>query len=113
MEIIEKAVFDHLRHTIKVPIFMESPITKPPSYVLIEKIGSSMTNRIQSSLFAFQSYAKSLHGAAELNNEVKQVVQSLEKLDRICSVKLNSDYNFTDQAMKNYRYQAVYDITHY
>ena len=34
-------------------------------------------------------------------------------LDEIASVKLNSDYNFTDEETKQYRYQAVFDIKHY
>jgi len=34
-------------------------------------------------------------------------------LNEIGKVKLNSDYNFTDTVTKQYRYQAVYDISHY
>lgn len=34
-------------------------------------------------------------------------------LDEIASVKLDNDYNFTDTETKEYRYQAVFDITYY
>ena len=68
---------------------------------------------LSSSTFAFQSYSNSMYGAAALNEVVKQAVDSLIEIDSIASVKLNSDYNFTDTTTKKYRYQAVYDIKHY
>jgi len=54
-----------------------------------------------------------MYGAAALNELVKNAVDSLIELDEIASVKLNTDYNFTDTTTKKYRYQAVYDIKHY
>ena len=54
-----------------------------------------------------------MFGASSLNEEVKKAVDSLIELNEIASVKLNTDYNFTDTTTKKYRYQAVYDIKHY
>ena len=34
-------------------------------------------------------------------------------LDRVTKVSLNSDYNYTDTTTKHYRYQAVFNVTHY
>ena len=34
-------------------------------------------------------------------------------LPTISSAKLNTDYNFTDTTTREYRYQAVYDLTYY
>ena len=65
------------------------------------------------STFAFQSYSTSLYNASLLNELTKQAVDSLIELDDIASVRLNTDYNFTDSTTKQYRYQAVYDIKHY
>ena len=81
--------------------------------MLFEKTGSGRNNRLNSSTFAFQSYAESMYQAALLNEEVKSAVDDLITLDEIGRVSLNSDYNFTDTTTKEYRYQAVYDITHY
>ena len=36
-----------------------------------------------------------------------------DTLEDICAVRLNTDYTFTDTASKRFRYQAVFDITHY
>ena len=64
-------------------------------------------------MMAVQSYAGSLLEAAQLNDQVKQAMDSLPELAGIGAARLNSDYNFTDTASKRYRYQAVYDVTHY
>jgi hypothetical protein len=57
--------------------------------------------------------------AMVLNDEVKDALlgdslsYGLVEEDDIVSVELNSDYNFTDTETSEYRYQAVYVITHY
>ena len=50
--------------------------------------------------------------AAELNETVKAAMDELAELRGIGSVSLNSDYNFTDSTTKQYRYQAIYNITY-
>ena len=82
-------------------------------YILIEKTGSRKKNHIKASTFAFQSYAPTLLEAAELNEQVKETVEGMIELDEITAIGLNSDYNFTNTANKQPRYQAVYNITHY
>ena len=110
---IELTVKAHLDSVLSVTVYFEQPETAPESFVLIEKTGSGRTNKLNSSTFAFQSYAGSMYAAASLNEQVKAAVDSLVSLDEIASVSLNSDYNFTDTETKRYRYQAVYDIKHY
>jgi len=110
---IELVVLNHLATKLVEPVYLEKPEPAPTRYVLFEKVGSGRENKLPSSTFAFQSYAESLYEAAALNERVKEAVDSLIILCEIASVKLNSDYNFTDTTKKQYRYQAVYDIQHY
>ena len=49
----------------------------------------------------------------KLNEQVKETVEGMIELDEITAIGLNSDYNFTNTANKQPRYQAVYNITHY
>jgi hypothetical protein len=107
--IIKNFLDDHL----SVSSFLEKTGEMPKSYVLFEKTGSSKRNHLLSSTFAFQSYAPSMYEAANLNEELKEVVEQLISLDEISGLSLNSDYNFTDTETKEYRYQAVFDIDHY
>lgn len=110
---IELTILNHLKTKLSVPVYLEEPETKPVRYVLLEKTGSGRSNRLGSSTFAFKSYAESLYEAAALNEQTKTAVDSLIELKEIASVRLNSDYNFTDTTTKRYRYQAVYDLNHY
>lgn len=108
---IEIIIRTYLDSVLDVPVWLEEKTDA--TYVLLAKVGSSKSNQLTSSTFAFQSYSSSLYGAATLNDRVKEAVEGLTSLPEISSVKLNSDYNFTDTATKHYRYQAVFDIYHY
>lgn len=99
-------------------VYAERPDTIPPRYVLIEKTGSSTSNMITTSTIAIQSVADSMQGgsmldAMELNEEIKGVMADFEALGDIVMVSPNSDYNYTDDSTKEYRYQAVFQVTHY
>ena len=54
-----------------------------------------------------------MYEAAMLNEKVKKVIGDITDLNDISSVKLNSDYNYTDTARKKYRYQAVFDFVYF
>lgn len=110
---IEIVIKDFLDGHLSVPSFLERPSKPPEQYVLLEKAGSGKRNYLPTSTFIFQSYASSMYEAAKLNEELKEVVESMIILDEISGIKLNSDYNFTDTTTKEYRYQAVFDINHY
>lgn len=110
---IEKIVLNYLKSKLAVPVEMEEPATKPESYVVIQKTGSSRVNYIFSATIAVQSYGKSLYKAAELNEAVKDAMLNIIEVNEVASCRLNSDYNFTDSQTKRYRYQAVFELTHY
>lgn len=109
---IEKIMLDYLLANLTVPVFMEEPTEDLTSYVLIEKTGSSEQDHIPAATLAIKSYGASLYDAATLNDIVKPVVKSAIELDTISSVRLNSDYNFTDTTTKKYRYQALFVVTY-
>lgn len=110
---IEKVILDYLKSSISVPVYMERPEKDEGEFVVIEKTSSGKTNYIYQAAFAIQSFGNSLLRAAEINEEVKVAMDEIIVLPDISRSKLNSDYNFTDTEKKRYRYQAVYDITHY
>lgn len=99
-------------------VYAERPTRIPKLYILIEKTGSQMDDMITTSTITIQSIADSMQkgtllDAMALNEEVKAAMEALEAEPDIVMVRLNSDYNFTDPSTKEYRYQAVYQITHY
>lgn len=110
---IEKIILDYLTEHLDVPSGMELPADPPDVFIVVEKAGSGVENGIRRAMIIVQSYGRSLLAAAELNERVKTVMDDLSDLDEVCSCWLNSDYNYTDPRQKRYRYQAVFDVTHY
>lgn len=112
---IEKILRDFLVDYLSAPVYTEIPKSYPSRFYTIEKTGSARDNHINSSTVALKSYSSvSLYDAAEMNEELKEVMlYNLIESPEIIRVELNSDYNFTDSATKQYRYQAVFDIKHY
>ena len=110
---IELVIKNYLDGHLDVPSFFEHQNGIKGKYVLVEKLSGVKKNMLNSSVFAFQSYADSLFEAAQLNEQVKEVVEAMIELPEITGIQLNSDYNFTDTQTKKYRYQAVFDINYY
>lgn len=109
---IETLIIDYLSEHLEVFVGMEAP-EQTTDYVLIDKTGSSRTNHIITSSIAIQSYGATLHDAMLLNAEVTEAMEGFIELDQITKVELETDYNFTNTETKQYRWQSVYNITHY
>ena len=120
---MELIVRDFLAAKLNVPVFLMEPEgDAPESYVLVEKTGSRSRNRVFRTTFAVQSDGGAFRGsgadgsalaAMTLNEQVKAAMDALPELDAVAASRLNSDYPYHDTERKRYRYQAVYDVTHY
>lgn len=109
---IAKTLLDYLDSVLDVLVVMEAP-EQTSDYVLIDQTGSSRTNHIITTTFAIQSYGDSLYEAMVLNDAVKDAMVGFAELGNVTRVELQTDYNYTNTATKQYRWQAVYLITHY
>ena len=105
-------LLSYLNANLSVEAYAEAP-EELTGYVLLEQTGSSRRNHIITTTIAIQSYGASMLDAMTLNEEVKAVMDGFLQLDNVTRVELETDYNFTDTTTKQYRWQAVYDITHY
>lgn len=112
---IEQKIKDYLDTCdLGAPVLMEIPKNPPSEFFIVEKTGSAMNNHIYQSTIAIQSYASSLYAAASANDDIKDaMLYDFVNEPEITKVELNSDYNYTDTQSKKYRYQAVFDVTHY
>ena len=110
---IIKTLLDYLTENLEgIYVGMEAP-EQLTDYVLIDQTGSAKTNHITTTTVAIQSYGASLYEAMLLNERVKDVMDGFLALNEVARVQLDTDYNFTDTETKQYRWQAVYQITHY
>lgn len=111
---IEAIVISYLQSALgTASVYAEVPEKPETEYYVVDKTGGAMTNRIKSSTIAIQTYGPSKLRASEMNEDVKEAMDGFSALDEIGSCRLNSDYNFTNTAKRQHRYQSVWDITHY
>ena len=110
--ILEKVICDYLTSKLDCKALPEKPKRPFGRMVFVERTSGS-GQFVKQSTVAVQSYEESMFKAAELNELVKATMFDLIELDSIVKVTLNSNYNYTDTATKEYRYQAVFDIVHY
>lgn len=110
---IEITIIQYLGRLLEnVPVLAERPEEPDPTYVLIERVGSDVRNHISYATIAIQSYGPTLLAAAELNERVETAMAEITDLTDISRCELNSSYNYTDTETKEYRYQAVFDLTY-
>ena len=110
---IEKTVLRWLETALSVPVYLAMPEKPPPRFAFLEKIGSGRANNVNKATFAVQSYGENLLDAMNLNEAVKAAMDDITELPEVTASRLNSDYPFHDDDRRRYRYQAVYDLTHY
>ena len=95
-------------------VYLEVPESPPDKYLIIEKTGSGEQNHIQQAMLAVQSISShSLLESLTINSAVKEAMAHMAEVSTdIYSCRLNSDYNHTNVTTKEYRYQAVFNITY-
>lgn len=84
------------------------------NYIIIDKTGSAYQNGISRATIAIQSISsESLYKAAQINEAVIEAMGDFPgSVTNVFGCHLQADYNFTNTTTKQYRYQAVYDITY-
>ena len=113
---IERIIYKYLNGIAGAPkVYMEIPKDRatPPFYVIQQTGGGEIEGHVGEATLVIQSYGSTLYEAAYTNELLKTFMADAVELPEITAVRLNSDYNFTDTAKKQYRYQAVFQIVHY
>ena len=111
---IAKELLDFLNADtiLDTPAHMEVP-TALTDFIILDQTGTSTTNHITTTTIAVQSYGATLWDAMQLNEKVKAAMKRFAQLNIVTRVELQTDYNFTNTETKQYRWQAVFEITHY
>lgn len=114
--LIETLVISHLSGLLPgVLVAAEVPEDFPEDAALavVEKTADSRNNRIMRATFAVKSYGAALADAAALSRRVRSAMESLAERPEVSACRFETDYNWTDETRKRYRYQAIYHITYY
>ena len=110
---IEKIIRDYLLTVLDVPVYVDVPADPPETYVIIQRTGGSETEHIRSAVVAIQSYGPRKTAAAELHEQVLELLPDIADGVKVSACDVNAEYDFTDTTTKRYRYQAVFDIIYY
>ena len=110
---IELIVKEFVEPRLLVPLFMEYPEDPPDSFVVLKKGDSGQEDLLDSAMLVADSYGPSLWAAAQINEQVKVILDDLIQLDCISRSRRGGDYPAYDTQNKRHRYQAVQNIFHY
>lgn len=110
---IEIILLDYLEGALKIPVTPEYPEDPPERFVVLRFGDTTRENLLETTVVIAESHEGSLLKAAQLNRQVKAAMDALTELPEISAARLASDYPAPDTKNKRYRYQAVYNITHY
>lgn len=116
--IIEKTLLDYLVNRniddINGNVYVMTPKQPlPDDYIVIDKTGARTANGITTATIAIQSISsESLLKAIQINEAVNAAMEHFREIENVFGVHLQTDYNFTNSLTKQYRYQAVYEITY-
>lgn len=93
-------------------VYLEIPESKPSEFIIIQQTGETIEDVIHHSTIAIQSYGSTKYRSAQINQAVIKAMTGCVTA-KIASCKLNSAYDYPNTNTKEYRYQAVFDVTHY
>lgn len=118
---IEETIYTYLKESASVPWYSMRPPTTgdhmemaTEKYGLFEKTNSVKADHVVTSTFAFQSYAPTLLEAAQISAELRQLIEELPGITtEVSKAQLQGEYNFTNTADKQPRYQAVFSLVHF
>ena len=94
-------------------VYAEVPANDiPDNYVLIQRSSGSINNHIrQLGLYTEARSRNSKVDAARLHEDVIAVMQSIRDETPLFRCDLNADYDAAQTSTKEYRYQALWEIT--
>ena len=95
-------------------VYAETPVNPPESYVLIRRTGGGISNYIRD----YRVYTETVNQtakatAATLHEEVVEAMLQMPDRADVYRCRLNTDYDATRADMKDYRFQALWEITVY
>lgn len=112
---IELTLLDYIKslNLVGTNVFMEVPEDKPEEYIIIQRTGGTVTDVLLKSTVAIQCYSKkSKYRACVMSNALCSALIRMQE-SGVSGCVLNSTYEYPSTNTKEYRYQSVFEITHY
>ena len=119
---VEEIIIDYLTENsitgIGEHVYAEKPVDQEDAYILIRRTGGSERDYIRSYLMITEVCVRRDEGngltklyAADIFEELLRKMQSITGTTALYGCHKNSDYDATDPDSKEYRYQALWEVT--
>lgn len=95
-------------------VYAETPVDPPNEYVLIQRAGGGAADYIRDHRIITETISRTDKlTSATLHEEVIAAMLEMPDTENVYRCRLNSDYEATRADRKEYRYQALWEITAY
>ena len=95
-------------------VYAETPVDPPNEYVLIQRTGGGSADYIRQHTIITETISRTDKlTAATLHEEVVEAMLRMADTADVYRCRLNSDYDATRADRKEYKYQALWEITVY
>lgn len=111
---IEITIKNYLEENLnKIPVVLEYPKNPPKKFVMLQLADAGCINHIDAATFFITINAPSLYEAAELREQVKDILFNAVSLECISSATLGSDRADIDSANHVYQYDLTFNFYYY
>ena len=111
---IEVALKEYLELNLDgVPVVLEKPKTPPQKYVVLRLVDGGLIDHIDAATFFVDIFADSLYVAAELRDQIKDILLNATELGGIAHAGLGGERSNLDTANHVYVYELTYNFYYY
>ena len=109
---IEKIVIDYLKNKLNIPAYAEKPENAPDEYLIVERVGGSISNFIRMSEISVRCISTTMYNASVLNDKVISAMLDIDDCNPISHCSLEEDSNYTDTTTKRYRNRSIFKVVY-
>ena len=112
---IEEKVREYLLEALNIPVLLEYPKEVSERFVVFEIVDRQKNDYIDAVTIEFNSYADSKLKAAQLDKDVRRLIEEIIEDDQISGIEFGggSSGDRHDESMKRYRYRCYYNFFYY
>ena len=110
---IEVALRKYLEENLSVPVVMEHPKKPASKFVLLQLADGGQINYVDAATFFVTVYADSLYEAAEIKEQVKDLLFDAVQLPGISKSSIGQEQAGTDSANHVYQYNLTFNFYYY
>ena len=111
---IEIALREYLIDNLdNIPVVLEYPKNPKKKFILLQLADGGRTNHIDAATFFVTVYADTLYGAAELKDQVKELLLGATELPGITKSSIGQEQAGTDSANHVYQYNLTFNFYYY